>query len=88
MSGYKSKKLMAQSREDYMLGLLKGGTGDHLEDLTLMSIAYDRIVSSQERIRLLISGPGGIMEMKQTIANLEAEVERLNKELEFYLPSV
>jgi hypothetical protein len=27
----------------------------------------------------LVSGPGGIMEMKQTIVDKEAEIERLNK---------
>jgi hypothetical protein len=34
------------------------------------------------RIDQLTSGPGGIMEMKQTIADKEAEIEELQKNLD------
>ena len=34
-----------------------------------------------DRIRQLESGPGGIMEMKQTIADKEAEIAKLEEEL-------
>ena len=61
--------------------LLRTGTGDHLEDLTLMKLAYDRIDGLMDRIEMLTSGPGGIMEMKQTIADKEAEIERLRAAL-------
>jgi hypothetical protein len=32
---------------------------------------------AERRARMLESGPGGIMEMKQTIADKEAEIEKL-----------
>jgi len=37
------------------------------------------------RIKLLTEGPGGIMEMKQTIANKEAEIARLQKYRNFVM---
>ena len=61
--------------------LLRTGTGDHLEDLTLMKLAYDRIDGLMNRIEMLTSGPGGIMEMKQTIADKEDEIARLEAAL-------
>lgn len=65
----------------YNMELLRTGTGDHLEDLTLMKLAYDRIDGLMDRIEMLTSGPGGIMEMKQTIADKEAVTERLRAAL-------
>lgn len=35
-----------------------------------------------DRIEQLTSGPGGIMEMKQTIADKETEIERLKNDLD------
>ena len=35
-----------------------------------------------DRIKNLMSGPGGIMEMKQTIADKEGEIEELQKDLD------
>ena len=35
-----------------------------------------------DRIEQLTSGPGGIMEMKQTIADKESEIERLQNDLD------
>lgn len=74
---------------------------------------YNKWLEQKSRANHLENGPGGIMEMKQTIADkeqeieylkadlrfwqerfsdetttLRAEIERLNKELDFYLPSV
>lgn len=40
---------------------------------------YDKWLSAKSRIKQLESGPGGIMEMKQTIADKEKEIERLSK---------
>ena len=59
MVGYRSKKLLAQSRMP--------DTSIDLDD-----IQY--IITENER---LIEGQGGIMEMKQTISDKEAEIERL-----------
>lgn len=36
----------------------------------------------RKRVEQLTSGPGGIMEMKQTIADKEAIIERLEKDLD------
>jgi hypothetical protein len=41
--------------------------------------ASSQIIWLEQRVEQLTSGPGGIMEMKQTIANKEAEIERLRK---------
>lgn len=38
-----------------------------------------QLFNHREMIERLTSGPGGIMEMKQTIANKEAEIERLQQ---------
>ena len=40
-------------------------------------ITNKTMVDARDTIIRLRSGPGGIMEMKQTISNLEDEVERL-----------
>ena len=42
---------------------------------------YDRWLALKHRVKMLESGPGGIMEMKQTIANKEAEIEQLRAAL-------
>jgi hypothetical protein len=47
-----------------------------------MSRLLEALRIASERIELLTSGPGGIMEMKQTIADKEAEIERLEKDLD------
>ena len=36
-----------------------------------LSVAEQRVIHAERRARLLEEGPGGIMEMKQTIADLE-----------------
>jgi len=36
-----------------------------------LSVAEQRVIHAERKARLLEEGPGGIMEMKQTIANLE-----------------
>jgi hypothetical protein len=40
---------------------------------------YDKWLTLKHRVKTLESGPGGIMEMKQTIADKEAEIARLTK---------
>lgn len=40
-----------------------------------------QMYKDEAEIERLISGPGGIMEMKQTIADKEAEIERLREAL-------
>jgi len=44
-----------------------------------MDRLFNALRIAAERIEQLKSGPGGIMEMKQTIADKEAEIERLEK---------
>ena len=48
-----------------------------LDEFTKVVFALSEEVA-KENVRLT-SGPGGIMEMKQTIADKEAEIERLTK---------
>jgi len=38
-----------------------------------------QLINAKRRAKLLEDGPGGIMEMKQTIANKEAEIEELKR---------
>jgi len=38
-----------------------------------------QLINANRRVKLLEEGPGGIMEMKQTIANKEAEIEELKR---------
>jgi hypothetical protein len=38
-----------------------------------------QLINAKRRAKLLEEGPGGIMEMKQTIANKEIEIDRLQK---------
>ena len=40
---------------------------------------YDKWLVAKTTIKRLTEGPGGIMEMKQTIANKETEIDRLQK---------
>jgi len=40
---------------------------------------YDKWLSEKTSNKRLVEGPGGIMEMKQTIANKETEIDRLQK---------
>lgn len=44
-----------------------------------LSVAEQRVIRAERKARLLEEGPGGIMEMKQTIANKEAEIEELKR---------
>jgi hypothetical protein len=58
------------------------------EDLT-DQICFDRVVrqhdEARKRVEQLTSGPGGIMEMKQTIADKERHIEKLEAALRFYV---
>ena len=47
-------------------------------------IALGAIRVGIERIEQLTSGPGGIMEMKQTIADKEQHIEKLEAALRYY----
>ena len=52
---------------------------DRFNDLILaLGTLREAIKNLNEKNERLESGPGGIMEMKQTIADKEAEIERLN----------
>ena len=42
---------------------------------------YDLWLAAKETIKRLESGPGGIMQMKQTIADKEAEIAALQNDL-------
>jgi len=45
---------------------------------------YDKWLTLKYRVKTLESGPGGIMEMKQTIADKEAEIACMQKTLDHY----
>ena len=47
-----------------------------------LSMTRAQALIRKNLIEKLKSGPGGIMEMKQTIANKEAEIEELQKDLD------
>ena len=47
-------------------------------------IALGAIRVGVERIKQLTSGPGGIMEMKQTIADKEQRIEKLESQFKLY----
>lgn len=49
-----------------------------------MSRLLEALRIASERIELLTSGPGGIMEMKQTIANKEQRIEKLESQFRLY----
>jgi hypothetical protein len=46
-----------------------------------LQIYYDRYVAAKNRATKLIEGPGGIMEMKQTIADKEKQITELESSL-------
>ena len=52
---------------------------EYEDELDQLSMKY---LAAKNRAEKLINGPGGIMEMKQTIADKEAEIERLQKNLD------
>jgi hypothetical protein len=52
---------------------------EYEEELDQLSMKY---LAAKNRAEKLINGPGGIMEMKQTIADKEAEIEGLQKMLD------
>ena len=47
--------------------------------------AEQQLINAKRRAKLLEEGPGGIMEMKQTIANKEAEINRLENYRNFVI---
>jgi len=49
-----------------------------------MSRLLEALRIASERIELLTSGPGGIMEMKQTIADKEQRIEKLESQFKLY----
>jgi hypothetical protein len=52
---------------------------EYEEELDQLSMKY---LAAKNRAEKLINGPGGIMEMKQTISDKEAEIEGLQKMLD------
>jgi len=52
---------------------------EYEEELDQLSMKY---LAAKNRAEKLINGPGGIMEMKQTIADKEAEIDELRKLLD------
>jgi len=46
--------------------------------------ASSQIIWLEQRVEQLESGPGGIMEMKQTIADKERRIEKLETALRYY----
>jgi len=75
MAGYESKKMLTDRQPQ--------ATDDEQDDLTLVYMwAFEKgEESAKVRIEQLTSGPGGIMEMKQTIADKEDEIARLEAAL-------
>ena len=49
-----------------------------------LDMYYDKWLALKHRVKMLESGPGGIMEMKQTIADKEAKIECMQKTLDHY----
>jgi hypothetical protein len=47
-----------------------------------LDMYYMKYLAATNRAEKLINGPGGIMEMKQTIADKEAEIQELQKMLD------
>jgi len=59
-------------------------SGDKLNDaieswIDSLPEVEQQLINAKRRAKLLEDGPGGIMEMKQTIANKEAEIEELKR---------
>ncbi len=48
-----------------------------------LDIYYDRWLVAKAKVQRLLSGPGGIMEMKQTISDKEKQIKELEKALRF-----
>ena len=53
---------------------------EQAEKITMMSA---QLLIRRDRIKSLTSGPGGIMEMKQTIANKEAQIAERDSYIEY-----
>lgn len=49
-----------------------------------LDMYYDKWLALKHRVKMLESGPGGIMEMKQTIADKEAKIVSMQKTLDHY----
>ena len=58
--------------------MVKFLNGSDLDDMQFIVLENERLLA---RVKQLESGPGGIMEMKQTIADKEKEIERLQRDL-------
>jgi predicted nucleic acid-binding Zn-ribbon protein len=54
---------------------------EYEDELDQLSMKY---LAAKNRAEKLINGPGGIMEMKQTIADKEKEIEYLKADLRFW----
>ena len=46
--------------------------------------ASSQIIWLEQRVEQLTSGPGGIMELKQTIADKEKRIEKLESQFKLY----
>ena len=53
-----------------------------------LDMYYDKWLALKHRVKMLESGPGGIMEMKQTIAIREAQIDILQEELKVKIASM
>jgi len=49
---------------------------------------YNKYLAAKSQVEKLINGPGGIMEMKQTIADKEAEILQLQMFIEKMAKSI
>ena len=58
--------------------MVKFLNGSDLDDMQFIILENERLLA---RVKQLESGSGGIMEMKQTIADKEKEIERLQRDL-------
>jgi hypothetical protein len=57
-----------------------------MEDLeNEIEILYDKYRAATNRAKKLIEGPGGIMELKQTIADKELEIEKLQSDIDLVM---
>jgi hypothetical protein len=62
------------------LPLNSGSMRALVDKITMMSA---QLLIRRDRIKSLTSGPGGIMEMKQTIANKEAQIAERDRYIEY-----
>jgi SMC interacting uncharacterized protein involved in chromosome segregation len=81
MTGYQSKKFMAESREPFP----HNEREEYEDELDQLSMKY---LAAKNRAEKLINGPGGIMEMKQTIADKEDEIVKLRENYSNLLESL